>query len=239
MADLGHNNPPEAIETFKTRVESYRMQVGHYAVITDFNVNEARDAVGYGGDLAKEIDAQRDVEKRPHLEAGRKIDGAYKPLVTEAETLQKALKKTVEAFVVKREDEARKKAAAAAQALREAEEARLKAEAEAAEPIEDPFLAATAEPIPDTKAMAAAAKLAEAQAAASSRVSSAAGGYTAAGLRTIRKAKVTDFAALVQHYAGHREVKELCERLANADIRHAKGNPITIGGVEIVEERVL
>lgn len=236
-ANIGHNNPPSPLETLKEKLALYKEGAGAFGPVTDANAQEYRDHIGYGGKLAKEIDAQRDSEKRPHLEAGRKIDAAYKPLIEDTETVQKKLKKTLEAFVVAREREARQAAEEAARKLREAEEA--KRVAETASPEEDPFLAATAASVPDIAVIESDAKFAASQASAASRVSSAAGGFSAAGLRTVRKAKVTDWDALIQHYAGHREVRELCEKLANADIRHAKGNTVTIGGVEVVEDRVL
>ena len=41
------------------------------------------------------------------------------------------------------------------------------------------------------------------------------------------------------HYLNSGDLRATLEKLANADIRHAKGAAIEIPGVEIVEERVL
>jgi hypothetical protein len=228
-----HNNPPEAIDLLAEKLALFKAGAEAFGQITDDNAQECRDHVGYGVKLAKEIDGQRDTEKRPHLEAGRAVDAAYKPLLETTESVQKALKAKLQAFVVARENEARK---AAEEARRKAEEA--ERAAKAAEVEEDAFLAATA-PVVDVKAAAVEVKVAEAQVLAASRVSSAAGGFAATSLRTKRSAKVTDWAALAAHYIGTNEVRELLEKLANADIRHAKGNDIAIPGVEIVTERVL
>jgi len=83
------------------------------------------------------------------------------------------------------------------------------------------------------------AKIAEGQALAASRVSSAAGGFAATSLKTKRSAKVTDWSALAAHYINNGELRATLQKLADADIRHAKGAEISIPGVEIMTERVL
>jgi len=230
------NNPPSAVELYREELDRFKAQAEAFGEISEANAQHVRDHIGLGGNLAKDIDKTRETEKKPHLEAGRKIDGAYKPLIDEADTVIKALKRKLGTWMDAREREAREKAAEAARKLREAEEAAAKA----AEPEDDPFLAATAEAvIPDVKAAHAEAKTAEMQALAASRVSSAAGGFRATGLKTVRKAKVTDWSALAAHYVNNGELRATLEKLANSDIRHAKGADIQIPGCEIVEERVL
>jgi hypothetical protein len=230
------NHPPSPVELFREELDRFKAQAEAFGEITDANAQHVRDHIGFGGTLAKDIDKTREAEKKPHLDAGRKIDGAYKPLVDEADTVVKALKRKLAGWMEAREREAREKAAEAARKLAEAEAAAAKA----AEPEDDPFLAATAEAaIPDVKVAHAEAKTAEMEALAASRVSSAAGGYRATSLKTIRKAKITDWSALAAHYVNNGELRATLERLANSDIRHAKGAEISIPGVEIVTERVL
>lgn len=240
VAARTHNNPPEPIDGLKEKLALYKEGAAKFGPVTDANAQEYRDHIGYGVKLAKEIDAQRDSEKRPHLEAGRKVDAAYKPLIEETEATQKRLKNTLQAFVVERERKAQEGAREAARLLRVAEEAKRAAEEAAqAEAEEDPFLAATAAPAPDTKAEEEAARLASLQASAASRVSSAAGGFAAAGLRDKRTGVVTDWPKTVQHYVSHPDLQQVVLKLVAADIRHAKGADITIPGVDIVTERVL
>jgi len=234
-ADLGHNNPPEPIEALKEKLALYKEGAEAFGPVTEANAQEYRDHIGYGVKLAKEIDGQRETEKKPHLEAGRAVDAAYKPLLETVEATQKKLKAPLQSFIVEREKEAKRIADEKAKALREAEEAARKA---AEEPEEDPFLAATA-PVIDVKAAHVEAKIAEGQLLAASRVSSAAGGFAATSLKTKRSAKVTDWSALAAHYLARGEVRAVLEQLANSDIRHSKGAEITIPGVEIVTERVL
>ena len=234
-----HNNPPEPVEDFKARIARYKTLSEKLGPVTEGNEQQYRDEIGLCGDLKREIEAQHKVEKAPHLEAGRKVDAAYKPLVDEAEAVQKKLKATLQAFVVEREREAKRIADEAARKLREAEEAAAKAAAVVeAEPEVEDLLAALA-PAPDLKAAHAEAKTAEMQALAAGRVSSAAGGFRAMGLKTVRKGIVTNWDATLAHYASHLELQRLVLQLVNADIRHAKGADIQIPGVEIVTGRVL
>jgi hypothetical protein len=233
-ADMGHNRADD-VEAYKEMLARFKADADAVTEITEANAQFVRDHVGYGGKLAKEIDATRDDKKRPHLEAGRQIDGAYKPLIEECDKIIKGLKQKLAAFLDAREREAKRIADEAKRKLEEAE--RLAAKA-VEEPEEDPFLAATA-PTVDVKAAHVEAKIAEGQALAASRVSSAAGGFAATSLRTKRSAKVTDWSALAAHYINSGELRATLQKLADADIRHAKGAAIVLPGVEIVEERVL
>jgi hypothetical protein len=232
---MGHNSGSH-VEGFKETLARFKADADKYAEITDDNAQFIRDHIGYGGKLAKEIDGQRDAEKRPHLEAGRQIDGAYKPLIEACDDVVKAMKRKLGAFLDAREREAKRIAEEARRKLEEAERLAAKAAEEPEE--EDPFLAATA-PVIDVKAAHVEAKIAEGQALAASRVSSAAGGFAATSLKTKRSAKVTDWNALAAHYLSRGEVRAVLEQLANSDIRHSKGADISIPGVEIVSERAL
>jgi DNA repair exonuclease SbcCD ATPase subunit len=233
-ADMGHNLG-DHVEGYKETLARFKADADKYAEVTEDNAQFIRDHIGYGNKLAKEIDSTRDELKRPHLEAGRKIDGAYKPLIETCDDIVKAMKRKLAAFLDAREREAKRIAEEAKRKLEEAE--RLAAKA-AEEPEEDAFLAATA-PTVDLVAAHVEAKVAEGQAFAASRVSSAAGGFAATSLRTKRSAKVTDWSALAAHYLNRGEVRAVLEQLANSDIRHSKGAEIDIPGVEIVTERVL
>lgn len=234
---IGHNNPPAPIETLRERVAAYRAELGGLGPVGEGTAQRYRDAIGYGSALAKEIDSQRDVEKRPHMEAGRAVDAAYKPLAAECAAVQKELKGLLQTFIAEREAEARRRAQEAIERARRAEEAALKALEEAGE---DPFLEPLADVI-NPAAVIAEAKAAQLEASAASRVGSATGGFAAIGLKTRRAAVVKDAAALAAHYvrARNSDLLALLVKLANADVRHAKGAPIDLPGVKVVEERVL
>jgi hypothetical protein len=235
-ADIGPgHNKADDVEAYREMLARFKADADAVTEITEANAQFVRDHVGYGGKLVKEIDATRDEKKRPHLEAGRQIDGAYKPLIEECDKIIKGLKQKLAAFLDAREREAKRVADEARRKLEEAE--RLAAKA-AEEPEDDPFLAATA-PTVDVKAAHVEAKIAEGQALAASRVSSAAGGFAATSLKTKRSAKVTDWQKLAMHYLNSGDLRATLEKLANTDIRHAKGADIEIPGVTIIQERVL
>ena len=231
MFDQGHNGPPEDAELFKEAIADLASRADQMAAegVSDANAGDARDIIGLATKLAKDIDAKRKEVKQPHLDASREIDGTYNPLVSEAKDSVKALKDALRDFVIEQE---RKAAEARAEAERKAAEEAAKAEAFE----DDPLLG-------DQSAQAAKEAEAEARmvAAESKQSSSVKGseGFRAASLRTKREAVVTDWKALVNHYADHPDMQALAERLANADIRHAKGRPVSIAGVEVKEERVL
>lgn len=237
-ADMGHNNPPEPIETFKERLEIRQKAAAALGDVTDENAQQYRDEIGLSLTLEQETEAQRTKEKKPILAAGKKVDETYTPVKTAAEALKVSLQRKLDAWIKARKAEADRIAAEKAEALRKAEEAKRAAEAE---PVieDDPFLAATAEPEPDLQALAAEAKLAEVQALAATRVGSSAGGFSTYSVRSKPKvAKITDACALAAHYAkaNNGELLATLQKIANADIRKAGKAAITLPGVELVEQ---
>jgi hypothetical protein len=80
---------------------------------------------------ARATDAHK-TEKAPHLEAGRKVDAAWKPVIERAGELKKWSKKASEAFLIAEKarlaEEDRKRREEAARIAREAEQARIAAE---------------------------------------------------------------------------------------------------------------
>ncbi len=220
--DTLHNNPPSPVELFADEIASLKERIAAFPPITEANAGEARDLIGLAKKLAKDIDAKRDEEKRPHLEAGRAIDAAYKPLVDAANAAPAPLSNALLAHI---NEQKRLAAEAAEKARRLAEEEARRA----AELADDPILG---------EDMADAAKLAEqkAEVAAASvkTVATVKGseGFRAAGVVKSYRAKVFDYQALVAHYATHPDVQAAAEKLANALIRAAKGS-VTIPGVEV------
>ena len=216
------NNPPDAPELFEEEIESLRDRIDSFGPITDANAGDARDLIGLAKQLAKDIDAKRDAEKRPHLEAGRQIDGTYKPLVEAAKAAPAPLERALLDFV-----NAQKKAAAEAADL-----ARRKAEEEArkaAELADDPILGEDV--VADARIAQQRAEIAEASVKVVSTVKGSEG-FRAAGIRKTFRAKVIDAKAMVNHYATHPDVVAAAEKAANAEARSSKGSA-KIPGVEI------
>jgi hypothetical protein len=223
------NNPPPAAELFAEEIYSLNERAENFGPVSDDNAGEARDLIGIAKKLAKDIDAKRDEEKRPHLEAGRTIDGTYKPLVESAKYACSTLEKSLTEFIVEQKRKAEE--------IRRAAEAKAAEEAAKAKALADDALLgeSTAEAAQEA---ANAAEIATAKEKMAGNVKGSEG-FRAAGLRTIRKATVTDQAKLIFHYHSHPDVMEVCLRLANAEIRAAKGAPISIPGIEVVETEVL
>lgn len=227
--DTLHNNPPPAAELFAEEIESLKARAEAFDEITDANAGEASDLIKLAGKLAKDIDAKRAEEKKPHLDAGREIDGTYNPLVERAKKSTASLAARLTAYISEQK--------------RKAEEARREAERKAAEEAERARRLANDALLADDAAAAAKAAENEAKLVAAEEKQAAnvkgSEGFRASGLRTVRKAKITNATMLVTFYMARPEVIELCERLANADIRAAKGAPVAIPGIEVVETETL
>ena len=216
------NNPPSAAELFADEIASLKARIAGFGPITDDNAGEARDLIGLAKKLAKDIDAKRDEEKRPHLEAGRTIDATYKPLVDAANAAPSPLSQALLAYV---NEQKRKAEEAAREAARKAAEEA----AAAARFADDPLLgdaAVDAAKTAEQKAEVAAASVKVASTVKGSE------GFRAAGVVKSYRANVTDYAALVAHFADHPDLKAAAEKLANAAIHAAKGS-IKIPGVEV------
>lgn len=240
MSEIGHNNPPEPIVSFKERLAIREKAALELGDVSEANAQTYRDEIGLALTLKQEVEAQHSKEKRPLLDASRQVDQTYFPVRDSADGIKVRLQKKLDAWIKARKAEADRKAADAAKALREAEEAKRKA-AEAQEEDEQPsaFLMATAEPLPDTRQLEADAKFAASQAAAATRVTSGAGGFSAYSVRTKPKvAKITDPVALASHYAkaNNGELLACLQKIANADIRKAGKVEIVLPGCEQVEQ---
>lgn len=194
--------------------------------VTGDNAGNVRDLIGKIDRVAKDAERDRKALKEPYLEQGRKIDASFKPVASLAEGMIAPLKKLLLAFLAEQDRIKRE----------EAERARLEAEkaAKAAEALkEDEFVADYAAQQAEEKAKAA--RYAEIMA----QQNTVKGDESdrAMGLRTYRMAKIVNAAMLVGHFASHPEVIALCEKLANAQIRAAKGGPVNIPGIEVTEEK--
>lgn len=222
------NNPPKDASYYLSELSQFKNAVADWSqgVVTDANAGPLRDLIGKIKGLAKDAEKDRKKLKEPHLEAGKKVDRDFKPVATTADSLTAPLNKMLTEYL-RAEDERKRK---------EAEEARRKAEAEAkaAQALkDDEFVGAEMAERAEQSELEAkrAAKEAETvnvQGNDSSR---------ALGLRTYRSANITNPSMLVGHYASHPDVLEVCEKLANAEIRAAKGGVVSIPGVEIIEEK--
>ena len=58
-----------------------------------------------------------------------------------------------------------------------------------------------------------------------------------AGLKTVYVGRILDWQKVLQHFSGHQQIRDLLQKLVDADVRLNKAQ-CSIPGVEIVEERV-
>lgn len=217
------NNPPPAAELFQIELDGLKARIAAFPPITEANAGDARDLIGLAKKLAKDIDAKRDEEKRPHLEAGRQIDATFKPLVDAANAAPAPLSNALLAYV---NEQKRLAAEAAEKARRMAEEEAKRAAALA----DDPILGGE---VQDGARLAQ--QKADVAAASVKTVATVKGseGFRAAGVRVTYRADVSDPVAMVTHYAKHPDVIAAALKVANAEARNSKGSA-TIPGVTIV-----
>jgi hypothetical protein len=219
------NNPPEAAELFAEEIASLKGRADAFGEITEENAGDARDLIGLAKKLAKDIETKRKEEKEPHIAAGKQIDGVYMPLSKDAKASTQAVESALLAYITEQK--------------RKAEEARREAERKAAEEAARAKALADDELLRDDAAEAAEEAKTEAKivAAETKMAGSVKGseGFRAASVRVTRKAEVTSELLLTDHYKRHPQVVELCLKLANAEIRAAKGQSVEIPGIKIVE----
>lgn len=218
------NNPPSAAELFLDEALRLTRLASEFGPVTEANAGEARDLIGLVKTLAKDIEAKREEEKRPHIDAGRQIDATYKPIKEAADKAADPLSKALMAHI---NEQKRLAAEAAEKARRMAEEEARRA----AELADDPILG---EDVVDAAKLAQ--QKADVAAASVKTVATVKGseGFRAAGVRKTWKAEVTDAAAMVAHYAKHPDVIAAALKIANADARTSKG-VYQIPGVKVIE----
>ena len=174
-------------------------------------------------DLSKKADKERDEKKRPHLEAGRAIDAEYKPLVEAATSAANSIRDMLTQWM--RAEEAKQRAEA--EAKRKAEMERIaKEQAERAAKMAADPIAALTDPEPEPPLPLAPIEPPKVQA----------GGQAGrkAGLRTVVRFEIEDYAAALAHVTNHKDVISAVEKACFA---MAKAGA-TVPGVKRIEEKV-
>lgn len=122
-ADLfGHNNPPEGFEAVAQAIVNQTNEAR--AWLKERTISSQEDAdrcetwANHFLSLRKRAEADHKVEKTPHLDAGRKVDAKYKPLIDVATKMVSTLKNAATQYLIEREAEKR---AAAAQSIAKGE----------------------------------------------------------------------------------------------------------------------
>lgn len=241
IAGQGHNNPPQSdFEKFEAKLKEWLAGADVWAARAELDADlapRARDFIDGVKKFGRKADDARKVEKEPHLAASREVDARWKSITDAAAKIAAIVEPKLLAYMKaeqKKADDARREAEARARA---AEDAQRRAEADAATARTDSAR------IEAERTAQVAAQVVEAEqkaaAAAPVRVESATGLARAAGLKTIRRARIVDLNRALLHYRGDPKLRDLILQLANADIRDAKGGDINIPGVAVDEEQGL
>jgi hypothetical protein len=226
--DVGHNIENVALADL---IRDYAERALDWLRKTGIKDTQTKDmAANYRAkllELKKQADTERELEKRPHLEASRAVDAKFKPLVEEADSAANQLRDALTRYM--REEEARLEAERRAKWEQEraaAEAARREAEAQRAKQMAENPIAALTEPEPYLPFMPAEPEPVKVQA----------GGQRGrkTGLRTVTRYVVNDHAAALSFFANSEDVKELIQKLAE---RASKAG-VTVPGVETVTEKV-
>lgn len=169
-------------------------------------------------ELAKSADVERESKVRPHLDAQRQINAAYKPALDLAEQVAAHLRRLAGQYMAAKEDALRKAAAEAAAR----ENARIAAEHAAA--AKEAAAKGQNEPVPEPVYVAPAP------------VKVSAGGQTGrkTGLKTKVSFEIEDYAAVLAHVKDHDDVVAAVQKVAFAQMRSG----VAVPGVKRIEERV-
>ena len=231
---IGHNSG-EAADTFKDRVNEFgkaAVEWGKAEINDDATAEQLNDFITGARKLRKEIDEARVALKKPHDDAAAAVQAAFKPLMDAVDKAGKAGKALLTSYAQRKEAELRRQQE---EEMRRAAEAEAAAQAKAAEATAEGDFVAAAEA--ETKVEEAAKELDQVQKPVKAQVKSASGAGRTQSMRTYRTAKMTNPTQAVAYYRTHPQVTDLVQQLANADLRRAKGEPVTIPGFEIIEER--
>ena len=234
---IGGNLPPEPTppEAFAAHIADIMADARTCLFGKPIETDAQADAVGA---LLKQLrtaktdaDAARTVEKKPHMDAGKAVDEAWKPVIASADLGVKACKAALQPYLDQKDREARQAAEEARQeAQRQAEAAAAAIRAADATDLEAREAA---------EALVKQAKAAEGAASRAEKVTAAAnGGGRKTSLRSVWRAQVADMAVAGRHYwaTNPEPFRDLVKQLADQDCRAGKRQA---PGVTFTEERVV
>lgn len=233
---MGHNNPPEPtpLEAARETISLLDVEASAWFDGEPIKNQAQADDVARLLDAARKarqkFDADRKAEKKPHDDAAKAVDAAWKPVITDADRIIEIAKAAQTPWLIKLDAEKRAREEAA---RREADEKAAAARKLAQEA--DGSLAAA-------KARDAAledARLAELAAtrAAHAKANAKGGGMArAVSLRTIWRSEVQDRRALLNHIA-KTAPNDLTAFVEEWAARAVRGGARELPGVRVYEER--
>ena len=193
--------------------------------ITDESAGRLNDCIAEIRNLMKKAEADRKAIKEPFLQGGKRVDADFKPISERGKDLADRGKKAATEYMMEQQ--------------RIANEARRKAEAEAAERARIAAQLADDALVGDMVQQEAieaadAAKAAKLVYDNSGRVGSLTGTARTMSLRTSYRAEIIDPMAAAKFFADHPAVQDAILSAANALLR-GKDRPASIAGIKINE----
>lgn len=244
LPPTGHNNPPhfdaEKVAKLDQAAAGFLDTAGTWIeggeIKTDDQAELLNDFIAGIKKRVATTEEARKADKKPHDDAGKAVQAAYKPITTKLETAKTKVTPLLTAWLEKKE------AAKQAELQRQQEEAR-----EAQEEAERKAASAAARNDIGGEIDAEAAKNkadqlakdAERAAKTKTNVGSATGGGRTATLRTTLRAEITNSRAAFMHFAEAPELLDCLSTLAEREARAKGFNPDTdtIPGVTIHKDR--
>lgn len=242
-ATMGGNNPPpfdpDVLERHRAAADEFlkatQVWLNLPKIETEEHAKQMTDQIDGLRGLFKKVDAARKDAKKPHDDAGTKVQSAYNPILAK-------LKKAADALKPKLADYASEQAKIE-QARKVEEERKAREEAEAArKALEEAEAAGDIGASVDAEAALKEAEKAQKDATkkSSASVKSASGAGRTMSLRTVKKVEITNVRVLFMHYQSHPDVADVLHRLATADVRAKDYDPEKpIPGIEVHEEKVM
>lgn len=240
-AGLGHNHPPPFDPDILTELvgrtdefmaTSTRIRRDFAPIQTEEHAQLLTDHIAGLRGLTKQIDTARVTAKKPHDDAGKAVQDAFKPVLDRVDKALKAMLDIQTEYGRRKAEEERK---------RKAEEERLAAEARA----EAERLAAEAAKSGDLDAEVAAdqakkdAEALEKQAArdVKTNIQSATGAGRTISMVKVREAQITNISLVFVRYRTNPKLVECLQALANADVRAKEITEANAGiyGMKIIE----
>jgi hypothetical protein len=221
-ASIGHNNPPTALDEIKASSNAI-IELAKSAITGDGNYTDAQiEQIEQIRDELKanrlKAIAQHKEDKRPHLEAGRKVDASYKPIIEQIKLCEAECNKPITERNLKLEEERQR---IAAEKLAEAQRIEKEAQEKREEAIKSNDLEAILETNEETNKALEKAKILQATFKKLNRAST--------GLRTYNIANVENYGkAIASLKIEHPEllkqaINDIVQSLNNINIRNIDG----------------
>jgi hypothetical protein len=237
----GHNNPPpydpvqleEAAAKTAEFLDAGDAWLDLKEIASAEQAEKLTDFVGGARKVYKAVDELRKRAKAPHDAAAKAVQDAFTPLLDRLEAAVKKVKPLQTAWLLKLEEiDRQRRAEAAAEARRKAEEAeRLASQAQSRNDIAGEVRAAELQKEAD--------KLQKlANRTDGPKAASATGGGRTMALRDQRSAEITNINLLFVHFREAPEVRDVLQRLANAEIRSSQWDGKDLPGTTTKTEKV-